>query len=514
MDPASGEFRVLPLGHFSYGIGMDRNGHVFVSGWESSRLSRIDIATATIEWNVPTDTQARGIAVTDDGDVWVAHSSPGIIVRRSNSGAFKASIPVGNQPTGVAVDSRGMVWSVGVGEPSIRRIDPSRNVVDLIKLIRCDNREGYHYGYSDMTGNMVRNSTTRIGFWTVIHDSKVAGTPWGIVSWEGQEPVGTSIQIRVRSSNDQQTWSLWESARKGASLRATPLGRYLEIQVTLQSQQPGLTPLFQSLTVVPAREVQYGTLHYSQDFSQTIGPEWSNQHTALTPQGNRRFLGEFGNQTVTLTLTNLPPHGAATVVFDQFVIRNWEGSESEDGPDLWEANLAGGLRLVRGTFNNGGSEAAPTQSFPGTYPIDQFPPRSGSSESNTLGFTLLGGSVRDSVYRHVQVFPHTTSSMVLNFMGSGLSENPTEESWGIDDVKVYLVPETGSLEITRVALTTQGLHLEIMAAPGWSYVIEGSPNLRDWNPLRTTTAQEVLTEHLDPEALGLPTRYYRIRRLP
>ena len=514
MDPASGEFRVLPLGHFSYGIGMDRNGHVFVSGWESSRLSRIDIATATIEWNVPTDTQARGIAVTDDGDVWVAHSSPGIIVRRSNSGAFKASIPVGNQPTGVAVDSRGMVWSVGVGEPSIRRIDPSRNVVDLIKLIRCDNREGYHYGYSDMTGNMVRNSTTRIGFWTVIHDSKVAGTPWGTVSWEGQEPVGTSIQIRVRSSNDQQTWSLWESARKGASLRATPLGRYLEVQVTLQSQQPGLTPLFQSLTVVPAREVQYGTLHYSQDFSQTIGPEWSNQHTALTPQGNRRFLGEFGNQTVTLTLTNLPPHGAATVVFDQFVIRNWEGSESEDGPDLWEVNLAGGLRLVRGTFNNGGSEAAPTQSFPGTYPIDQFPPRSGGSESNTLGFTLLGGAVRDSVYRHVQVFPHTTSSMVLNFMGSGLSENPTEESWGIDDVKVYLVPETGSLEITRVALTPQGLHLEIMAASGWSYVIEGSPNLKDWNPLRTTTAQEVLTEHLDPEALGLPTRFYRIRRLP
>jgi hypothetical protein len=104
--------------------------------------------------------------------------------------------------------------------------------------------------------------------------------------------------------------------------------------------------------------------------------------------------------------------------------------------------------------------------------------------------------------------------MVLNFMGSGLSESPTEESWGIDDVKVYLVPETGSLEITRVALTAQGLHLEIMAAAGWSYVIEASPNLKDWNPLRTTTAQEVLTEHLDPEALGLPTRYYRIRRLP
>ena len=514
MDPATGQFRVLPLGHFSYGIGMDREGHVFVSGWESSRLSRIDTATASIDWTVATDTQARGLAVTDDGDVWVAHSGPGRVVRRSNTGAFKASIAVGNQPTGVAVDSRGMVWCVGVGEPTIRRIDPSRNAVDLTKLIRCDNRDGYHYGYSDMTGSMARNSTTRIGFWTVIHDSKVAGTPWGTLSWEAQEPAGTRIQIRVRSSNDQQTWSLWESAFRGSPLHATPLGRFLEVQVTLQSSQPGQTPVFQSLSIMPAAEAQYGTLHYSEDFSGAIGPEWSTSRTAVTPLGARRFLGEFGNQTVTLSLTNLPPHGAATVVFDQLVLRNWQGTESPDGPDLWEVDLAGGLRLVRGTFDNGEPGDDHTQSFPGVYPTDHFAPRTGSIETNSLGFTIAGGFVRDSVYRHVQVFPHTAQALVLNFTGSGLPESLTEGSWGIDTVKVYLVPEAGALHITRVAMTPQGLRLEVLAAAGWSYVIEASPDLKDWQSLKTTTVEEVLTEFLDPDALTQPTRFYRIRRLP
>jgi hypothetical protein len=365
-----------------------------------------------------------------------------------------------------------------------------------------------------MTGNMARNSTTRIGFWTVIHDSKVTGTSWGTLSWEALEPAGTRIQIRVRSSNDQKTWSLWESAANRSALRATPLGRFLEVQVALQSGQPGQTPVFQSLSIVPAAEVQYGALHYSQEFSEDVGPEWSSRRTAVTPLGSRRFLGDFGNQTVRLSLSNLPPHGAATVVFDQFVIRNWQGSESPDGPDLWEVDLAGGLRLVRGTFDNGGPGDERTQSFPGVYPSDHFPPRTGSIETNSLGFTIADGSLRDSVYRHVQVFPHTAQTLVLNFTGSSLPENLTEGSWGIDSVKIYLVPEAGALEIRRVAMTVEGLRLEVLAAAGWSYMIEASPDLKDWQPLRTIPVEEVLTDFLDPNALTQPMRFYRIRRLP
>jgi hypothetical protein len=170
--------------------------------------------------------------------------------------------------------------------------------------------------------------------------------------------------------------------------------------------------------------------------------------------------------------------------------------------------------LVRGTFDNGGPGDERTQSFPGVYPSDHFPPRTGSIETNSLGFTIADGSLRDSVYRHVQVFPHTAQTLVLNFTGSSLPENLTEGSWGIDSVKIYLVPEAGALEIRRVAMTVEGLRLEVLAAAGWSYMIEASPDLKDWQPLRTIPVEEVLTDFLDPNALTQPMRFYRIRRLP
>jgi streptogramin lyase len=510
LDPATGAFTVIPLGHFSYGISVDRQGHVFVSGWNSSRLSRLDSATATIDWSVAAENEGRGVAVTDDGDIWTAHSGPGLVVRRSNTGAFKASIPAGNQPTGVAVDSRGMIWAVGLGDDVIRRIDPSRNVVDLTKRILCAYREGYHYGYSDMTGNMARNSTTRIGFWTVVHNGKVPNVPWGLLTWQGDEPDGTTIGVRVRSSNNQQTWSLWESVRNGVALHATPPGQFLEIEVTLQSSRPEATPAFYGLTVQPASEANYGVKVYTQDFTGDVGPEWSANLVAVTPTGGRRFLGEFGNQSVTLTLNNLPPHAAVTVVFDQFVIRGWDGSSPTDGPDLWEVNLAGGLKLVQATFNNGPDGE---QSFPGVYPGDTFPARTGALENNSLGFALSGGGVTDSVYRHVQIFPHTANSLTLNFLGSGLAAL-AEESWGLDNVQVYLVPQEGPPEITGAEFTAQGLRLTIEAVTGWTYVVEASGDLVDWSALQSTQPNETLAEYLDPEALTLGQRFYRVRRLP
>lgn len=510
LDPATGAFTVIPLGHFSYGISVDRQGHVFVSGWNSSRLSRLDSATATIDWSVAAENEGRGVAVTDDGDIWTAHSGPGLVVRRSNTGAFKASIPAGNQPTGVAVDSRGMIWAVGLGDEYIRRIDPSRNVVDLTKRILCAYREGYHYGYSDMTGNMARNSTTRIGFWTVVHNGKVPNVPWGLLTWQGDEPDGTTIGVRVRSSNNQQTWSLWESVRNGVALHATPPGQFLEIEVTLQSSRPEATPVFYGLTVQPASEANYGVKVYTQDFTGDVGPEWSANLVAVTPTGGRRFLGEFGNQTVTLTLNNLPPHAAATVVFDQFVIRGWDGNSPTGGPDLWEVNLAGGLKLVHATFNNGPDGE---QAFPGVYPGDTFPARTGALENNSLGFTVPGSGVTDSVYRHVQIFPHTANSLTLNFLGSGLAAL-AEESWGLDNVQVYLVPQEGPPEITGAEFTAQGLRLTIEAVTGWTYVVEASGNLVDWMLLDTTQPAETLTEYLDPAALTLGQRFYRVRRVP
>lgn len=512
LDPATGEQRAIPLGHFSYGINVDRNGKIFVSGWQSSRLSRIDAATGTIDWSIPAEYEGRGIAITDDGDVWIAHSGPGVVVRRSNDGVFKASIPAGNQPTGVAVDSRGMVWVVGLGDDFIRRIDPTRNVVDLTRRIATVNSGG-HYGYSDMTGNVARNSTTRIGFWNLRHDSGRAATPWGAADWDAATPEGTSLRLRVRSSDDGVTWSLWESAERNRAFHATPPGRYLEAEVTFQSRTPGVTPVLRSLTLRPSSEVDYGVLVYSGAFDQPPGTEWSANRTAVTPAGNRAYLGPFGNETVTLTLPALPAHVAVTVLCDQFVLGTWDGNSTEGGPDRWSLDVAGGLRLVDTTFNNGPQgTAAAGQSYPGDFPAAQNPARTGAQENNTLGFQVPGEGPMDAVYRHVESFPHTAQTLVLNFRGQGLSGLLTDEGWGLDNVRVYVTPPEPRPELVPVGIVEGGFLFRVAVQAGRTYRIEASENLVQWELLRMESPVTSPLEVLDPDVFTRPHRFFRVIR--
>src|SRR5438067_1324355 len=64
------------------------------------------------------------------------------------------------------------------------------------------------------------------------------------------------------------------------------------------------------------------------------------------------FLGEFGNSTDTLTLTGLAPHTTATVSFDVYFIRSWDG----DGPFGGAADhfgvTANSVTLLNSTFAN------------------------------------------------------------------------------------------------------------------------------------------------------------------
>jgi hypothetical protein len=72
---------------------------------------------------------------------------------------------------------------------------------------------------------------------------------------------------------------------------------------------------------------------YFNDFQVAAGPEWSNTTRDTTPSG-RKFLGQFGNSTVSVTLGNLARHTGIGVSFDLFVIRSWDGRNTTDGPDL------------------------------------------------------------------------------------------------------------------------------------------------------------------------------------
>jgi len=250
LDPATGLFRTVDLGHTTYGLGLDRSNHLFVAGWRSTKLTRLDVASGAVEWTVGGVYESRGVAVTEDGDVWTADSGPGTVTRWSNDGLIRATIPVGATPTGVTVDAGGKVWVVNYGDEYVKRIDPQANRVDLEKRIIG----GLHYGYSDMTGILSRTATLRYGTWTVVHDSRLPGAAWGRLDWTGVEPEGTRITVRVRTSADRRHWSGWETAVSGERLQATPAGKYLEVDVTLQSAAEGSTPVLYDLSVAPTED--------------------------------------------------------------------------------------------------------------------------------------------------------------------------------------------------------------------------------------------------------------------
>jgi sugar lactone lactonase YvrE len=249
MNPVDYSFSVINFNFHTYGLGLDRDNHLYVSGHQESKLARINILTTNVDWIVDGYYRSRGVAVTEDGDVWVACSQDGVVARFSHEGHVKTTIPVGPEPTGVSIDASGKVWAVNNGNDYIHRIDPATSQVDLEKRILGST----HYGYSDMTGIIARNETTRLGTWTVIHNSKIPNAAWGLLTWHTDDPAGTNVTIRVRSSNDQARWSDWESATNAVRLLTTPAGKYLEVEVTFQATGDGKSPILYDLLIQPLR---------------------------------------------------------------------------------------------------------------------------------------------------------------------------------------------------------------------------------------------------------------------
>ncbi len=174
---------------------------------------------------------------------------------------------------------------------------------------------------------------------------------------------------------------------------------------------------------------------YTNNFETSVGTEWSINRAEVTPVGNRRFLGQFGNDTVSLSLANLPPHSQVSVAFDLYVIRTWDGNgpAAEFGPDVFEARAENGPSLTRTTFTN---HSYLRQAYPSEFPGGDNTPRNGAVENNTLGYTFTGIPF-SSVYRIDKAIAHTGGALKLNFSASGL-EGLDNESWGLDNVRVTI----------------------------------------------------------------------------
>src|SRR5262249_14486386 len=138
------------------------------------------------------------------------------------------------------------------------------------------------------------------------------------------------------------------------------------------------------------------------------------------------------DETVMLTLRDLRPHTLATVAFDLYVLKSWDGNNTNYGPDRWSLSVQSGATLLDSTFSNNPKTGTYNLSLQ-DYPARNSPHQSGAAAVNALRYKFYG----DSIYHLSFTFEHTGDKLVLNF-SSSLFEGKGigDESWGLDNVRV------------------------------------------------------------------------------
>jgi hypothetical protein len=182
---------------------------------------------------------------------------------------------------------------------------------------------------------------------------------------------------------------------------------------------------------------------YQNDFEAPVGSEWSASALDMTPSG-RGYLGQFGNQDAVLTLTGLPESSQVRLEFDLYIIGTWDGNAAP-GPDRWILDILGGGTLLNTTFAVGDENSTRMQAYPNSEDPSEHVNRTGAIENNTLGYFTYGFA-RDAVWHMDMTFAHDDPTLSLKFSAMGLQQL-SDESWGLDNVIVTLVPAPGALAL-------------------------------------------------------------------
>src|SRR5262249_40543801 len=214
-------------------------------------------------------------------------------------------------------------------------------------------------------------------------------------------------------------------------------------------------------------------LVYFNGFNEPVGtsyPEWSSSvityaspgqppgsgmlpapavTNTASPNHAQRFLGEFGgpqigvpgdacynrtrvDQTVSLSLSNLPAHAALHLAFALYVLKSWDGNSPAYGRDRFIVSVVGGPTLLDTTFSN--NPKIKTDGSDQDYPVRNSPPWAGGLASNTR---VYGAFFNDGSYRLQYTFANQGSNVTLNFRSTLYEGKGTaDESWGLDDVSV------------------------------------------------------------------------------
>ena len=192
----------------------------------------------------------RGMGVTADGVVYTGIYSSNQVGRiNSDTMGLVARYNVGESGViGLALDDSNHVWAVNQGSSTATKMTLDGNVIGSYPVGRNP------YTYSDMTGQALRTFTVRNGTWTRRFDSgrPPGDTVWHQAIWEANLPavhqLACASEVETIQGQRMRPRTAWTSDNP-ASLAGVPMGRYLDVQVQLQSNGRDTRPFFRGVEV-------------------------------------------------------------------------------------------------------------------------------------------------------------------------------------------------------------------------------------------------------------------------
>ena len=182
---------------------------------------------------------------------------------------------------------------------------------------------------------------------------------------------------------------------------------------------------------------QADTQVYFNDFQNGAASGFSGSNSVLlAPNNSELFLGPLTQgASTTLTLNNVAAHTAVSLSFSLYAIRSLDGNGGNgSGVDPFSVSF-GGFPIFFQNFSNYGN--GETQGYPN---LGTNAPGTGSSATNTLGYTFSQSLFGDSTYT-LNLTDLPNSSSTFSFVFTGLSDQGTsDEFYGIDNVRVGITP--------------------------------------------------------------------------
>jgi hypothetical protein len=237
------------LPDLSYGIALGydnaENTIVYLGGRWFSTFVKFNSSSEIATTPAALQYETYGIATDAQGNILAGNGNNGEMNKFAPDGSliWHADAQVPSHIRGTVVDSNNDVWALHLYDHKMAKFDG-----DTGAPLGIFNTGAYPYTYSDATG-LGYSSSVVTGTWSVIRDNNKPGTVWDIISWTSDEPEGTNITVKARSSEDQLTWSPWEDVTNNIPLISTPPGRYIEIDVTMKITSGTISPELYDITI-------------------------------------------------------------------------------------------------------------------------------------------------------------------------------------------------------------------------------------------------------------------------